>query len=150
MEPKNRLVLPERNPLTHAKHRREVFWQIIFPMLIGILLVLVVVAVILLSATHAATNLSRWADVSLIWLIMPSLFFALIILIALISIIYLITVVLRITPGYARILQNYFEIGRYRVSQYSNRIVEPILKTRSTWAILRHATRLGKQPPNDN
>jgi hypothetical protein len=150
MDAPNRYLIPERNPITHAKHRREVFWQIIFPMLIGILLVLAVVAVIIFSGTTSTSDLSRWADVSLIWLILPSLFMALIFLFILITVIYLITTVLRITPRYARILQLYFEIAKYRVSQISNQITEPIVKTKSTWAVVRQAGRLGKQPPDNH
>ncbi len=150
MEAPKKLVLPERNPLTHAQHRKDVFWQITIPMMVGILLVLVAVAVVLLSATHAATNLSRWADVSLIWLILPSLLIAFIFLIILIAFTYLITIVLKMTPQYARIIQLYFETGKYKVSFYSNKITAPFIKTRSMWAVIRHPGRYGKQPPVEN
>jgi hypothetical protein len=149
METPNKFVLPERNPVTHARHRKEVFWQIIFPMMVGILLVLVVVLIVLLSATHAATNLSRWADVSLIWLILPSLLIAFIFLVILIAFTYLITIVLKITPPYARVIQLYFETGKYKIIFYSNKVTEPIVKARSVWAVLAHPSRYGKQPPGE-
>ncbi len=150
MDAPNKFLVPARNPLTHAKHRREVFWQIILPMAIGILLVVMVVAVIIFSGTTTTSDLSRWADVSMIWLILPSLFIALLFLIILIAITYLITVVLRMTPRYARIVQLYFEIGKIKVSHISNQITEPFIKTRSTWAAFRHAGRLGKPPSDDH
>jgi uncharacterized membrane protein len=149
MEAPNKLILPERNPLTHARHRKEVFWQITIPLMIGILLVLVAVTVVLLSATHAATNLSRWADVSLIWLILPSLLIAFIFFIILIAFTYLITIVLKMTPPYARIIQLYFETGKSKVVFYSNKVTEPIVKARSVWAVLAHPSRYGKQPPGE-
>lgn len=149
MEPPNKYLLPERNPITHAKHRKEVFWQIIFPMLIGVLLVLVVSIIVLLSATHEATNLSRWADVSLIWLILPSLFFALLLLIFLGGVVYLVTVLLQITPRYACIIQNYFELGKYKVIQISHQITSPIVKGKSMWAVVRNVGKLGRQPPEE-
>jgi len=147
MEAPNKLILPERNPVTHARHRREVFWQIIIPMMLGILLVLVAVTIVILSATHAATNLSRWADVSLIWLILPSLLIAFIFLTILIAFTYLISIVLKKTPPYAHLIQQYFETGKNKVSFYSNKITDPIVKTRSVWAVLAHPSRYGKQPP---
>ena len=148
MEAPKKIVLPERNPLTHAQHRKDVFWQITIPMMVGILLVLIAVTVVLLSATHATTNLSRWADVSLIWLILPSLLIAFIFLIILIAFTYLITVVLRITPPYAHLIQLYFETGKYKISFYSDKITEPFIKTRSMWAVIRHPGRYGKHSPD--
>ena len=147
MENPKKFILPERNPVTHSRHRKEVFWQITIPLMIGILLVLVAVTVVLLSATHAATNLSRWADVSLIWLILPSLLIAFIFLVILIGFTYLISIVLKMTPPYAHLLQQYFETGKSKIIFYSNKITEPIVKTRSVWAVFAHPSRYGKQPP---
>ena len=81
MDAPNRFKYPERNPKTHATHRREVFWQITLPLIIGILLMVAAIVAIILSATQPVTDLERWAGVSLIWMILPSLFFALIILV---------------------------------------------------------------------
>jgi len=149
MDAPNKLMVTERNPLTHAKHKREVFWQIMIPMLIGVLLVLSV-AFGIIFGFQSSSDLSRWADVSTIWLILPSLFFAFIILIFLSAFIYLITIVLRITPRYALIVQLYFEIAKHKVSYYSDRITEPIIKTRGIWAVVRHPGRFVKPPVKDN
>jgi uncharacterized BrkB/YihY/UPF0761 family membrane protein len=138
-----------RNPVTHARHRREVFWQIIFPLLIGFLLVVAVLVLMISSGTSTATDVSRWADVSLIWLILPSLFIALLILIILVAIIYLVTVVLQVMPRYARIVQLYFEIGKYKISHIANRVTEPIIKLRSFWAVVHHPGRYGKRPEGE-
>jgi len=138
--------LHERNPKTHAEHRREVFWQITLPLIIGILLVLAAVGAIVFSATQPLTDLARWADVSLIWLILPSLFFAFIMLVILMGIVYGISMLLKIVPRYARILQLYFETGKSKVNQLSNRIVEPFVKTRSIWAVVRRLGRWGNRP----
>jgi small-conductance mechanosensitive channel len=149
MDNPNKFILPERNPITHTKHRREVFWQILLPMLIGVLLILFVVFIVVFTGPQSSSDLSRWANVSTIWLILPSLFFALIFLIILSAFIYLSTVVLRITPRYAHLIQLYFEIGKGKVSQITDLIVKPFVKTRSTWAVLRQVGSLGKQPPGD-
>lgn len=141
MDGSNRHLLPERNPKTHAAHRREVFWQILLPLLIGFLFVLAAIAAIVFFAAQPASELDRWADVSLIWLILPSLFIALIILVILIGFVYAITLLLRLTPRYARIVQLYFEIGKARISQVSNLTIEPILRIRSLSAVLRRFGR---------
>jgi uncharacterized membrane protein len=145
MDTQNRSLHLERNPKTHAEHRREAFWQITFPLVIGILLLLAAVAVIILSATQPVTDVGRWADVSLMWLILPSLIFALILLVLLIGFVYLISYLLRLIPHYALIVQLYFEAGKNKVSQLSNLSIEPILRIRAIWAAMRYAARLGRK-----
>ena len=145
MDTQNRSLHLDRNPKTHAEHRREVFWQITFPLMIGMLLVLAAVAIIILSAIQPVTDVGRWADVSLMWLILPSLFFALILLVLLVGFVYLISYLLRLIPHYALIVQLYFEAGKNKVSQFSNLIIEPLLRMRSWWAAMRYGARLGKK-----
>ena len=150
MDAPNKFLVPERNPITHARHRREVFWQIILPMLIGILLVVGLVAGIIITGPTSTAELSRWADVSMIWLILPSLFVAFVFLVILIAFTYLISVVLKMTPRYARIVQLYFEIGKYKVSHFSNQVTAPFVKSRSIWAVVRHPGRFVKHSPDKN
>ena len=141
MEDKKRFVLPERNPRTHAEHRREVFWQITVPLLVGILLLLAAVAGVILGATKPVSDVGRWADVSLVWLILPTLVFALLFLIILIGLVYGITKLLGIMPRIARQVQVYFELAREKVRQFTNIIVEPFLKAHSLSAAARQAGR---------
>jgi hypothetical protein len=138
-------LYPERNPKTHAEHRREAFWQITLPLIVGILLLLAAVAAIILSATQPVADLGRWADVSLMWMIMPSLFFALIMLVIMAGLVYAISLLLRIVPRYAHIIQLFFEQGKGKISQITNLMTEPVLRINSVWAAARRAVRLGKK-----
>jgi uncharacterized membrane protein YhdT len=149
MDTQNRSSHLARNPKTHAEHKREVFWQITLPLLIGILLLLAAVAAIILSATQPVTDLGRWADVSLMWLILPSLFFALILLISLIGFVYLISYLLRLIPRYALIVQHYFELTKNKVSLLTNLSIEPIFRMRSIWAAVRYAVTLGRKQKDE-
>src|SRR4030065_474494 len=128
MDTSRRLPPPERNPKTHAAHKREVFWQITVPLVLASLLILALVAAIIYSATQPVTDVSRWADVSLIWLILPSLFIALIILAITVGLVIAISQVLKVIPRYARIIQLYFEQGKGKIGQLTNLMVEPILR----------------------
>jgi uncharacterized membrane protein YhdT len=145
MDTPRKPVYPERNPKTHALHQREVFWQISLPLVIGILVLVAAVVAIVLSATQPVTDLGRWADVSLMWIILPSLFFALIMLAITIGLVIGVSLLLRIVPCYARILQLYFELGKGKVSQLTNLLAEPILRVKSIWASVRRAGRLGRK-----
>jgi len=75
-----------RNPVVHARHRNDVLWQITVPVVAGavVLIVLGVFAWLL-----RAGDASRWGDVSLIWLIIPAFFSALIAMAVLVGLIYL-------------------------------------------------------------
>jgi hypothetical protein len=143
MDTQSRFSHLERNPKTHAEHRREVFWQITLPLVFGILLVLAAVIAIILSATRPVTDLGRWADVSLMWLILPSLFFALLLLILLVGFIFLCSFLLRLVPHYAHILQIYFELAKTKISRLANGSIEPILRISSIWAAMRYAIGRG-------
>ncbi len=144
MDKQNPFVMPEPNSKIHVQHRREVFWQITLPLLIGIILVLAALAGILFVASGYLGGLERWADVSLIWLIIPTLFFAFLFLILLTGIVYAISMLLRVTPYYSHRVQFYFELGREKVNQVSNQVVEPFLRGKSIWAVLRHPGRWAK------
>jgi hypothetical protein len=145
MEHQNRVSQLVRNPKTHTEHRREVFWQITLPLVIGILLVLAAVAAIIVSTVQPVSDVGRWADVSLMWLILPSLFLAFILLVILIGLIVLASYLLRMIPPYALVVQLYIEQAKDKISEFFNLSVEPILRVKTIWAAARYATRLDKK-----
>jgi hypothetical protein len=121
-------TLPERNPVTHKAHRREVLWQVTVPLIIG---VLVLLALAVLSAMGGTDQVSRWGDVSLIWLILPSLLVALIFLVITAGLAFGVIWLVRVLPGYARQLQALFETVTVKVKQISDLMVEPFLRIQS-------------------
>lgn len=141
MDSSKRSQLPERNPKTFAEHRREVFWQITLPLIFGFLLLLAAIAAIIFSATQPAPELNRWADVSLMWMILPALFLALLILIIVAGFVYLITMLLRLIPRYARAVQLFLEAAKTRTSRITDFLIEPFLRTHSILAVLHRLFR---------
>ncbi|HSB66844.1 MAG TPA: hypothetical protein VLD65_09705 [Anaerolineales bacterium] len=149
MDTQNRQNQPQRNPKTHLEHRREVFWQISLPLVVGILIILATLGAIVFATLQPVTDVERWADVSLIWLILPSLFFALIFLAILAGFIYLVSFLLRLIPRYTLVIQLYFEQARSKVGQLLNLSIEPILRINSIWAAIRYASERGRKPLQD-
>ena len=145
MDSQKKSLLLERNPKTHAEHKREVFWQITVPLVVGLLVILAAVGAIIFSAVQPVTDVGRWAGVSLIWLIIPSLFFAFILLVLLAGLIYAITYLLRLVPHYALIIQMFIEQTKNKVGQLLNLPTEPILRINSIWAAIRYATERGRK-----
>ncbi len=149
MDSQNRPTHLERNPKTHAAHRREVFWQIILPLLAGILLILAAVGAIIFSALQPVTDVERWAGVSLIWLILPALFFALLFLAVLAALVFGVSYLLRLIPHYAMVVQLFIERAKDKAGQLLNLSVEPVLRINSLWAAIRYATERGRKPAGE-
>ena len=145
METNNRSQHLERNPRTHAEHRREVFWQITVPLVIGVLLVIAAAVFILISASQPASELRRWADVSLMWLILPSMIFAFMCLVIVVGLVVVVSAILRVIPRYALAVQMYFDTARHKVGQMNDKLVEPVLKINSLGAGLRFLRQRGRR-----
>lgn len=78
-------TLPERNPVTHRAHRREVLLQVTIPFVIGLVIFLLGSVLVTLGPDDAV---SCWGDTSLIWLIVPQLFLCLLFLILMAALAY--------------------------------------------------------------
>jgi hypothetical protein len=142
MDPYEPKELPERNPVTYERHRKEVMWQILVPVLIGAVIVL---ALAILATTGTYAQVSKGVDVSVIWLITPLFIIALIFLLLLGAMIYAVMSLLGILPGYARLAQDYFDAFRVQAGIVSDKAVEPILRMESIKASLRALGRSLRQ-----
>jgi hypothetical protein len=139
----------KRNPKTHAIHKREVFWQITMPLLVGILLILAAVGAIVFSTLQPITEVGRWASVSLMWLILPALIFALLFLALVAGLIYAVSFLLGVIPHYTLMIQLYIEQARSKIGQLLDLSTEPILRLRSMWAVIRYASRGRRKPAHE-
>lgn len=131
VESKPKFQVPERNPATYAIHRREVFWQITLPLTIALLLILCMVTGVILAGIKDVGDISRWADISVIWLLIPAIVLTFIAFFLVAGIIYLVTKLLGILPGYSRLGQDYVHLFQVRSKKIADQIVEPFVKLRS-------------------
>ncbi len=115
----------ERNPVTHRRHRREVFWQVTVPIAIGAILV---AALAFLATYTTPDQVGIWADVSAIWLIVPVMIVTLLSLVFLIAGIYLNIRLIQILPFYSRRVQEWFSLAAIQVGRLDNIAVEPVLR----------------------
>lgn len=93
---------PQRNPVTRAAFRRQVWIQIYAPLTLGILLMAAVAAVLWSGRSAGA---SAWADASAILLILPVLALGLVPLILLAGGVYLVGMVMDRIPVPAQRIQ---------------------------------------------
>ena len=128
----------QRNPITHERHRREVFRQITLPLIIALVLIAVPVG---LTVTASAAGASRWADISLIWLIMPVLVVSLIFLILLSGITYGLIRLIGVLPRYALQVQDFFVLLHFQIARLNDKITQPLIKLHATSASVKNLLR---------
>jgi uncharacterized membrane protein YhdT len=112
--------LPEIRPTVRA-HKRQFAWQILVPFLV---MAGLIIAGALLVVTDGSARASVWADVSVIWLLVPALLLALAFLAVIITIIYGMTKILQIIPRYTWKAQVIFS----RVSSGTRKVADGTTK----------------------
>lgn len=123
----------ERNSRTEAAHKREVFWQITFPLIVGILLALTFAVIAVISATSGG-SVKQAADAALICLIVPLMFFSLVFMIIFGAVAFGLVKANQELPFVFKQVQDIMERVRYQVQVGSDKAVEPFLKIRSFFA----------------
>jgi ABC-type dipeptide/oligopeptide/nickel transport system permease component len=135
--------LPEKNPVTWKAHSWQTFWQITLPIL---LCSLVAVGFAILAAAFASPEAdSQWADISLIFLLVPVMVTAIIFLVIFAGLVFAFLQALKALPPYARLVQDFFAKVEREVRVRSDQVVEPFMRVHSSAAGLRY---LGKRLRN--
>jgi hypothetical protein len=114
------------------------FWQVFFPLGVGTVIMLGV-CVLPVVAIARGGDVSQWADTSLIWLIVPAMFFSLIPLALLGGSAYGVLKLFEKMPGWMFRLQGIFEIIRLKTREYSDKAAAPIIKANSFYARINAA-----------
>jgi hypothetical protein len=141
MESEFQQPLPKPNPVTQRAHRRDVFWQITLPAVAGSMLILGLAGFIAWAGATGTGEVGRWADVSLLWLILPLLCLTLIPLLFFAGLVYAVSRGLRALPPYAHIVQNTFFLLKLRVRGAADKVVEPALRLHSLSAAIEALRR---------
>ncbi len=128
----------QQNP-SFRKHKKQRFWQIFLPLGLGLAVIIAVAVLIILTAvgSSGAGKVSTWADTSLIWLILPALVFAFIAVVILFLLIYFVGRVTKILPPYTAIVQHYSRLIAVKSRSFSDKLVEPLIATKSINARVR-------------
>ncbi len=92
-----------------------------------------VMALTILTATQGDTGsqVSGWADVSTIWLILPVMMVALLVAVLLFALVYLLARALRVLPVYTGLVQQYAALAAEKVKYFADKLVSPIMGLRS-------------------
>ncbi len=118
-----------RNLKTQSKFRRETWWQIVFPMLVVVLLMVACAAGIFVA--QGPVGLSVVADYSLILLIIPMLLAGLFALAAVVGLIYLTGLGIDKLPPYAYLAHRSASAVQSRVQGVANAITGFVIAARA-------------------
>jgi hypothetical protein len=121
-----------RNRQTEAIHKREVWWQIVFPVLVGLgVLVGLMVVVILAAVTPSGSPVHLWANVSMIFVLAQVIALVLPWLVVFVGLSAGIVYLIRILPPYLKVAQDYTALAALKVEGVMRYVLEPVLKIKS-------------------
>ncbi len=102
------------------------FWQIIFPTIIGTIVILLVCVWVVMGV--GAGNITRFAELSTVLLVIPVLFFSLISLFVLGALIYLVVRLMHGLPSITSRILEFLEKIREVVGKISDFVVKPVIQ----------------------
>jgi len=109
--------LPKPVHESYLKHRKDLTWKIIFPVVLSAVLCIGLIVLINLTTFRGGGDVQRWADISTMWIAIPIMVTLLVVLALLGGIVYLLAKLLHITPNYTVIVQDFF----YKIESYAKR-----------------------------
>jgi ABC-type lipoprotein release transport system permease subunit len=124
----HKLPAPRLSRNSYVKHRQDVILQIILPVAFVVVLILAV-AVLVYTATFQGTgDVSTWAAIATIWIVIPLMALMVVLLVAACGVVYLLARLLKVSPHYTGIAQEYALWFNAQIVLWTDRIIEPILK----------------------
>jgi hypothetical protein len=120
---------PERE--SFVKHRRDFNLNILFPVILAVFIVLGLAVLAIFGATGSSPAVSLWADIAAIWVIIPMMFLMLVIVALTGAIVYGMNRLLKVSPRYTGLAQEYVLWFAAEVRLWADRAVKPVLIIRS-------------------
>ncbi len=118
--------LRSEDHLSYQLHRKQVWQQILLPILLTVLIFIAVIVLTSVATFRDNGEVGRWAAMSTIWILLPVLVADFIFLIILAALIYLILRLTKLIPQYSYQAQRIFnriEGGAKRISQMAHKPV---------------------------
>jgi len=128
------------NPLSRRRHQREILRQVTLPILLGSV-ILAAICVLAWVWGMGGGEVSRWASISLLWLIVPVMLAALVTLLFLIGSIYLTVRLIVAIPKYSYQALGWLLLVGVYLHKLNDRLVEPFLRMQMISASMKTLTR---------
>jgi hypothetical protein len=119
--------LPQPVHLSYLKHRKQLTWQIILPIVLTSLLIIALIVLVNIATFRDNGDVGRWAAISTIWIVFPIMIAGVLFLVVLGGLVYLLARLLNITPTYTGQAQDFV----HRIAGYAKRgadaVVRPVI-----------------------
>jgi energy-coupling factor transporter transmembrane protein EcfT len=119
------------NRVSYLKHKRETNLQILLPILLSSLLMVGLFALISYSTFAQNGDVARWAAISTIWIVIPLMLLLLVILALLGGMVYGMQKLLKITPDYSGLAQQYALMITAKTQEYAAEISSRVIRFRA-------------------
>ena len=113
-------ILPPPVHESYKRHRSQLAWQIILPMVLAAILFIALVVLINIATFRDNGDVGRWAAVSTIWISIPIIIVSFLLLAILVGIAYLLIRLLQIAPIYTGKAQDF----AYKVAGFVTRAAD--------------------------
>jgi len=120
--------IPQPIHESYKRHRKQLVWQIILPIVLTALLIVALIVIINIATFRDNGDVARWAAVSTIWIVIPIMIGMLIFLALLVGLIYLMMKLLNITPTYTSLAQDYVYKAEGYIKRAADAVVKPVLQ----------------------
>ncbi len=121
-------IIPQPVHESYKRHRKELVWQIILPMVLTSLLLIALIVLINVATFRDGGDVGRWAAISTIWIVIPIMLGLLIVTALLGGLVYLMQKLLNITPTYTGMAQDYVYLAQGYIKRATEAIVKPVLE----------------------
>ena len=119
--------LPHPEHYSYLQHRKQRSTQIILPVVISVILMIALIVLISIVTFNSNGDVGRWAAISTIWIIIPTIFAGLIVLAILVGLIYLMARALSALPTYTGLAQDYVHIAKAYIIRGADMVAKPVL-----------------------
>jgi uncharacterized membrane protein len=112
---------------SYQNHRRQFWLQIFLPMILAVLLIVAMAVATSVAAFGENGASPVWAAISTIWLVIPVMFFGLVLLAILAGLVYLLARGLQVLPPYTSKAQYYVDRAASEVKRFSDMATKPVM-----------------------
>jgi energy-coupling factor transporter transmembrane protein EcfT len=121
-------IIPQPVHESYKRHRKQLVWQIILPIVLTSLLIVALIVLINIATFRDGGDVGRWAAISTIWIVVPIMLGLLIVLALVGGLVYLMMKLLNVTPTYTSLAQDYVYLAEGYIKRATEAIVKPVLQ----------------------
>jgi hypothetical protein len=121
-------IIPQPVHESYKRHRKQLVWQIIMPVVLTSLLLIALIVLINIATFRDGGDVGRWAAISTIWIVIPIMLGLLIVLALVGGLVYLMQKLLNVTPTYTGMAQDYVYLAQGYIKRATEAIVKPVLQ----------------------